>query len=330
MPLFGPKVPPKTLSVTAPWSGQPAPRDAFLSGAYRSLHPVDVNFREAWQLAGLRFTEEEGRITLALRWRCLKREDRWLRCFGHLRNSQGETLACLDHDLLGGTPKPGEWAPGDEGFETRYMLVQPPPAGLRVELGPQGFEVQSPNGTDAGLRLHLGLFYPAPNLRLPVVRSTLPVTEEGTAVLVTPNAEPGREVQYRLEPRPLEPCEVSFEHGLALAGYSAAQGQGLVWLRLKWRVRERPGGNLRFFGHGVGAADAEAPSLASFDQDLHADRRSAGTEFEQDIVRAVPPAATLLRGGLCKSPGLERLGIRNSTLPFDAQARCFYLPLAGC
>jgi hypothetical protein len=295
--------------------------------AFSRLHPVEINFNDQWQLAGLRFDLREGRVSLALRWRCLRAVPYWLRCFAHVVDAGGETMAWMDHDVLGACPPAAEWRPGDEGYEERYTLFPRRPASRSLLLGPQGYEVEEAAEAWPVLRLRLGLYDTGSNMRLPVRWSSLPVTEQCTAAVVEPNTAPGQEVVFRLDPAPWRPCRLVFKGGPELTGYAVTRRGNAVWLRLRWVAPEQHVPALRFFGHGVKQADPEVESLASFDQELLLDRYWGRGEFEQDIVRMLERPAEYLRGGVCTSPGLERLALRSSTLPTDEQARCFFVPL---
>lgn len=320
---------PRTRALEPHWGGEPGLRDTFLNVEHTRLHPVDVDFNHTWQLAGIRFREREGRFTLSARWRCLRRVTCWLRCFAHLADGAGQHLGSMDHDLLGGEPQPAEWAPGDEGYETRYLELGPG-SGREgcLALGPSGFEIQNRDASRSEARLWLGLYDTGTGGRLPVVSSTLPVGEGCTAVGLTPDTVPGSQVVFRAEP--LRACRVAFEAGLELTGYAVTRSESSLWLRLRWRALGRDTEPLRFFGHGLTQTDAEAESLLSFDQELCLERRLEEREFEFDVFRtieegAAPPA--FLRGGVCTSRGLERRAIRASSLAYNEQARCFFLPL---
>jgi hypothetical protein len=295
---------------------------------FSRLWPADVNFNDQWQLAGLRFDVRHGKVTLALHWRCLRTVPFWLRCFGHLVDTSGETLAWMDHDVLGARPPAAEWRPGDEGYEERYTLFPRPPTSRNLLLGPHGYEVEEGPEVWPALRLRLGLYDTGSNVRLPVRWSTFPVTDGCTAVVVEPNAAPGGEVVFRLDPAPWRPCRLVFEGGPELTAYAVTRRSTAVWLRLRWVAPEQRVPALRFFGHGVAQADPEAESVGSFDQELLLDRYWGRGEFEQDIVRLLDRPAEYLRAGVCTSPGLERLALRASTLPSDQPARCFFVPLS--
>jgi hypothetical protein len=249
----------------------------------------------------------------------------WLRCFAHLADEAGRDLGSMDHDLLGGEPQPAEWAPGDEGYETRFLELGPGSGREgRLALGPGGYEIHN----SSVARLWLGLYDTGTGGRLPVVSSTLPVVEACTAVALTANTVPGAEVVFRLEPAPLQTCRVAFESGLELTGYAVTRAGSTVWLRLRWRAPEQDGEPARFFGHGVTQTDAEAESLLSFDQELSLERRLRGQEFEVYVFRTMEAASpAFLRGGVCTSLGLERRAIRASSLAYHEQSRCFFLPL---
>ncbi len=316
------------LAPSAYWGGEPGLRDAFVSAEYAQLHPVDVNFNNIWQLIGVRFWEREGGFTLSLRWRCLRKVNGWLHCFAHLAGEAGQDLGWLSHDLLGAEPQPAEWAPGDEGYETRHLELGPRSGrGGCLTLGPHGYEIQHRDGGASEARLTLALCDGVTGERLAVASSTLPVDETCTAVVLTAGTVPGSEVVFRRGP--LRPCRVAFDGGLELTGYAVTHGENTLLVRLHWRAPERDAEPVRFFGHGVAQTDAEAESLLSFDQELCLEQRLRGREFEFDIFRTIDGGAApaFLRGGVCRSKGLERLVIRASSVECHEQARCFFLPL---
>jgi hypothetical protein len=295
------------------------PPDAFLSSEFRQLWPVEVNFNNRWRLAGLRFLQEDGRLTLALKWNCLRPVFGPFWCFAHVLDAGGRQVSSLNHELLDGNPPPAAWRPGDEGYEMRYL-----------HLGDSSQQNQAAAGSHPSpeiYSLRIGLFNPQTNLRLPLAASTLPVAEDFTAAVVAGGTPPGSDCVFRFEPSAVLPCRVSFADAVELVGCSVTMASGIVWVRLRWSLLRAPRTALRFFGHAIPCRDPEVGALAWFDQDM---ARGLSPRFELDIVRAHPqdgPAPAFLRAGVCTSAGLERLEIRRSTLECDLRNRCFYVPL---
>ncbi len=296
-----------------------AGRDTFfpasLDAPRPDLDPVDLNFGNYLQVKGLRVAEQGGVYTLRLLWRCLNPPPRPYRCFAHIIDPQGKILARLDHEILHASPPVDEWQPGDEGYEARYMVL--PAAAAR------------------GTRLQLGLFDSHTDLRVPLWASTLPLKDGYTAAIVEPNQAPGDEYPFRMEPAPWIDCDVEFEQGVRLTGYSLRRTGEVAWLRLRWTAAERPEGRLHFFGHAVADQSPDSAILLSFDQDTAFDRVLPGRDGKfaivQDVLRDIsklPAHARLLRVGLfdMENPN-DRLAIRRSSLPMSKRQKAIYLPL---
>jgi hypothetical protein len=314
-----------------PWERSLGPPDAFLSAELRQLSTVYVNFNSTWELLGLRFTEEHGRLTLGLHWRCLQPCAGWLRCFGHLLDRLANQVACFDHDLLDGDPPVAEWQPGDEGYEIRYLELDPEALRKsRLTLEPNGYRIRPTIAAEPTLRLRLGLFDTIVSTRLPLVASSLPVVDHFTAACVEANQVPGAEPTFQFEPSVIQPCRVVFGDGVELEGYSITVAEGVMWVRLRWNVRKVPPAPVRFFGHAVAVRDPSAEILVSFDDEMAFGRRSGPAKFEQNIVRSLPatgPAPSFLRGGVCTSQALERFEIRENNLDCDLGERSLYLSI---
>jgi hypothetical protein len=278
----------------------------YLPADLQQLHPVDVNFAHWVQLTGLRVEPGPESIHLYLRWRLLRQSYRSWRCFVHVL-SAGRRISSLDHPLLDGRPGPERWQPGDEGFEKLDHWWERRPEDLA---------------------LRLGLYDAEWNVRCPIVASTLPVADEGTAALIDP-APPGPRYILQFATPPLVPVGLVFQDELELAAYATARCGPLVWLRLKWILRGRPRRRLRFFGHAVAEPSAAAPTLSQFDQGLAATPRGPATWIEQNIMTSVPsPEACWLRGGVCTDPELVRVPILRGPQPYDPVESCFYRPLS--
>ncbi|MBI3694165.1 MAG: glycosyltransferase family 39 protein [Acidobacteria bacterium] len=285
--------------------------DAFISArqppALPELPKADLNFGNQLRVTGLRATEKDGLFTLALRWRSVNPAAGAYRVFVHIVDQQGMLLGSMDHEILHASPPVREWQPGDEGYEARYLVL--PAAAAR------------------GGQLRLGLFDPETRLRVPLWASTLPLKDDYTAAVVEPNQPPGEGYRFQMEPAPIVACNVEFEGGLRLTGYSLARSAGAVWVRLRWSAPRRPRGRLRFFGHAVSDQSAETPILLSFDQDLTLDN----AEVVQDILRdatKLPGGAQFLRAGVFDlDQPLDRFAIRASNLPLNRQQKAIYLPL---
>jgi len=275
----------------------------YLPGELRAVEKVEVSFANWVQLAGLRVEEGPESIHLYLHWRLLRKTVRPWRCFVHVMAGD-ERVSSLDHALLGGKPEVRRWEAGDEGYEKLDHWWKRRPEALD---------------------LRLGLYDPVVNVRCPVVRSTLPVEDDCTAV-VAGRSGPG-EYAVRFAERPLVPCGVEFEEGLELTAYAASRWEGLVWLRLKWTLRGKPKWRLRFFGHGAAEATNESATLGQFDQELVLERRGPATEIEQNMVARIGRGARWLRGGVCTEPELVRVGIVRGKGKWDVEERCCFWEL---
>jgi hypothetical protein len=279
------------------------------------LPPVDLNFGGQLQVKGLRFTERDGVFTLALRWRCASTPTALWRVFAHVVDPQGKLLGAMDHEVLRGSPPVHTWQPGDEGYEARYLALPPAKA--------------------QGAQLRLGLFHPETGLRLPLWASTLSLKDDYTAAVVAPNATPGAQYVFNMQPAPVIPCDVAFERGVRLTGYSFHRAGGVAWLRLHWLAPPGLRDRLYFFGHAVASQDRETPILLGFDQDLGLDRlprrRPRGPQaLVQDIVRDVSklgPEVKFLRAGVFDmDEPLDRLAVRSSSLPMSREQKAVFLP----
>lgn len=288
------------------------PPFAFVPVEYASLHPVDLNFNGQWQLTGLRFAEERNRLTLSMRWRCLRTVFQMVRCFTHVTDAEGLPLGSMDHDIMNGWPRAVGWRPGDVGFEFYSLwLPEPKPA------TPAYF-------------LRFGLWDPETGLRVPLTASSLPVTDLFTAATVQAGQAPGSESVFCLQPAAAAPCRARFGDSVELVGCSVTLRERVLWLRLRWVVSEVPRSELMFFGHAVTAADPDRDAVASFDQDMAVHGRGSWPRFEQDIVRSIPadaPLPTFIRAGVCTFPELARLEIQESSLPSDPTSRCLFIPV---
>lgn len=277
---------------------------AFLSADLRDVDPVEVNFSNYLQLAGVRMIREAAGITLRLRWRTLRPPARPWRCFAHVL-SQDTQISSLDHEILRGRPPITQWQEGDQGYESLRLWLPNPPEDVK---------------------LRLGVYDPEINVRCAVLASTLAVLDESSAVSIEPDRAPGNSYVVKFEEPLLTPCGVAFEGGLELAAYSVARHGELVWLRLKWIMRHAPRRRLRFFGHLVTEAAPETPALAQFDQDLAIDGRWPATAVEQNVVRRVAYSGPAwLRAGLFKPSNLKRLKVLNSPVAADERYWCAYL-----
>ena len=280
-----------------------------------ALPKADLNFGDFLQITGLRLTEREGLFTLALAWRCRNPVPSRYRLFAHVVDPQGKLLGSMDHEILHGSPPVDQWQPGDEGYEARHAAL--PAAAVR------------------NARVRLGLFHPDTKLRPPVWASTLPLEDDFTAAVAEPNAEPSAGYTFRMTPAPAMACDVRFEQGLRLRGYSLHRSGNVAWLRLHWTAPGPSRSRLYFFGHVVGDQSPEPKILASFDQDLgldklHASRRGGGIEWVQDVVREVSragPDAKWIRAGLFDMDRpLDRVAIRSSSLPMNRQQKAIFIP----
>ncbi len=278
----------------------------FFPADLQQLHPVDVNFANWVQLAGLRVDHGPESIHLYLRWRLLRKTYCFWRCFVHIVSGD-RRLSSLDHDVLSGKPGVTSWEPGDEGYEKVDHWWDRRPENLA---------------------LHLGLYDPQRNVRCPIVASTLPVRDESSAVVIDPTREPAMDYAIRFPTPPLVPCGMVFRGEMELTAYSAARQDELVWLRLKWTLRGRTRRRLRFFGHAVAEPSATATTLGQFDQAIAVDRRGPATWVEQNVIaRLTAPEACWLRAGVCTEPNIVRLRILRGPQPYDPLRSCFFRPL---
>jgi len=268
---------------------------------------VEVSFSNCLQLVGARLSRDDTGLTLKLRWRALTSMARPLRCFAHVLAGDRQ-VSSLDHDVLRHGPSVVSWEAGDEAFEKLRLWLSNPPENVEIRLG---------------------VYDPEINVRAPVLVSTLPVADDGSAVRLQSGVTPGLSYAVKFVAVPLTPCRVEFEGGLYLSAYSVERQNELVWLRLKWIIRRGRRRAVRFFGHIVAEAAPEATTLLQFDQDFVADRRGPATAVEQNIVRAYQPIAApggILRAGIFHPSTFYRLKVESSTFPFDARHRCVYLP----
>lgn len=279
------------------------------------LPQVDLNFGNHLQVTGLRFTERDGLFTLALRWRCRNRVDAAYLAFAHVVDAQGKLIEGMDHEILKGSPPVNAWQPGDEGYEARYLAL--PASAVR------------------GAQLRLGLYHPDTGLRVPLWASTFPVKDDYTAAVVEPNREPESRYVFQMQPAPAVACDVEFERGIRLTGYSLDRGGSTVWLRLHWRIPRGVRQRLYFFGHGVATQAPDTKILLGLDQDLALDRRHESRwgpplVVTQDVVRDVSqldPGVKLIRAGVFDmDKPLDRLAVRRSTLPMSREQKAIFLP----
>lgn len=280
----------------------------FLSADLRRLEPVEVNFNDCLQLAGIGLERDAVGVALRLHWRALRRSTRPWRCFVHVL-ANGNQISSLDHDILRGSPPVTHWEEGDEGYESLRLWLSEPPDDLK---------------------LRLGLYDPEINVRAAVLSSTLSVADESSAVWIEPGKIGDAVCRMQFEAVPLAPCPIVFERGIELAAYSIARCGELVWLRLKWLRRRAQGAHrrrgIRFFGHVVVEQAPETPALVQFDQDLAIESTGPVTAVEQNIVRAVSrPEGAWLRAGVFRPSNGRRLRILRSSVRFDEARRFAYL-----
>src|SRR5262249_28456568 len=181
---------------------------AFLPADLRELHPVDVNFQRLLQLTGVRLIRDAACLVVHLPWRALENPTRRWRCLRHLR-WQDHQISSLDHELLRGHPPLTRWEAEDEGYESLRLWLASPPEDLK---------------------LRLGLFDPAINVRSAVLASTLPIADESSAVWIDTNPASRGTYAIRFDPPPLIPARVVFERGFELAAYSIAPQGDLICL----------------------------------------------------------------------------------------------------
>jgi len=139
-----------------------------------------------------------------------------------------------------------------------------------------------------------------------------------------------------MSPAPIAACDVQFDEGVRLTGYSLRLSHDVAWLRLRWLAPRGLDSRLRFFGHAVATQSPEAPILLSFDHDLGFEKmpqRRGNDSFVvvQDILRDVSKLgaeAKFVRAGVFDiDKPLDRLAVRSSSLPMSSQQKALYLPL---
>lgn len=301
----------------------PQSRTVFLPARFSGLHRVEASFLDRWRLCGLSLTTTPAVITLALRWQCLQPTSEAPLCRAALRDPAGTLVGSLDHDLGDSHPVGVPWQAGDEVYALRHVHRS-----ARLHLGPEGYSIEAPEGAAPAAYALVGLDDRNANQPLPLVFSTLLPSEDYAAVRIEANQTPGWTPVFRFRPAPIRPCRVAFSEGWDLVGYSVTAAEGVVWLRLRWLVRQAPTAPLRLFGHAIPVPDPETEARAWFDQDLVAPPRGCPSCFEMNIVRNLPAASsgpTVVRLGVCTSRELARLPILDSTLAFDPASRCAYL-----
>jgi hypothetical protein len=136
----------------------------YLAAGIDRIPDCDVTFDGKLQLTGLSIERTQETLAVKYRWRCLQPVDRDYWCFTHIVDGHGAVAGYLDHPILNGEPPTSRWKEGDVVIESllfRFSKVQPP------------------------YRLRLGLFHRESGERLRVTASDFPLTDGGTAAIVS-------------------------------------------------------------------------------------------------------------------------------------------------
>ena len=137
---------------------------AYLAAGIDRIPDCNVTFDGKLQLTGLSIERTQETLAVKYRWRCLQPVDRDYWCFTHIVDGQGAVAGYLDHPILNGEPPTSRWKEGDVVIERllfRFSKLQPP------------------------YRLRLGLFHRESGERLRVNASGFPLTDGGTAAIVS-------------------------------------------------------------------------------------------------------------------------------------------------
>jgi 4-amino-4-deoxy-L-arabinose transferase-like glycosyltransferase len=142
------------------WTG------AFLAAGMDRVADCNVTFAGKLQLTGLSMQRTPEGLEVKYRWRCLKRVDRAYWCFTHIVDGKGAIAGYLDHQILHGEPPTSQWREGDTAIEKLSFRF---------------------SGTQKSkfYRLRLGVFDRASGERLPITASDFPLSDNGTATVVS-------------------------------------------------------------------------------------------------------------------------------------------------
>jgi hypothetical protein len=141
---------------------------AFLAPGMDRLGDCSVVFDGKLELNGLSLRRTAEGLEVQYRWRCLKPVARDYWCFTHILDEHGKIIGYLDHPLMKNEPPTSRWTEGNVAIE---RLQFPLPAAQE----PQSY------------RLRLGLFHKESGDRLPIIASSLPVTDSNTAAVTGPS-----------------------------------------------------------------------------------------------------------------------------------------------
>jgi len=142
----------------------------FVKSAPPEIEDFAIDFAGMLALTNATIVRLPDSIVIRFRWRCLKPPDRDYKCFTHVVDAAGRTVAQLDHQLLGGVPPLRSWRTGDAGLEEMRLRV---PGGLDVN----------------GLRLRFGFYDPRHGDRLSIgilqgaAATRFQLADEATALL---------------------------------------------------------------------------------------------------------------------------------------------------
>jgi hypothetical protein len=146
------------------WSGRFIQSSTFFHGGeagYAAAPTCNVIFGGRMRLSGFSAARTADGLRVQFLWHCLRPVEFPWRCFLHALNEHGNAVN-LDHEILNGEPPLTDWRTGDSGLETLLIPASDLPGGP--------------------FRLRFGLFRQDTGERLSVETSTLPLTDEKTAV----------------------------------------------------------------------------------------------------------------------------------------------------
>jgi len=138
---------------------------AGLSSADRALRvpPCNVSFGDRIRLTGLNLQRTAAGLQADFRWVCVKPLHARFMCFVHVFGD-GDKFTGRDHFILNGDPPINTWPAGAAAFETIQIPYADCPPGKNWKLV-------------------FGLYRPDTGERLPIFASTLPLTDDQSAVL---------------------------------------------------------------------------------------------------------------------------------------------------
>jgi 4-amino-4-deoxy-L-arabinose transferase-like glycosyltransferase len=142
------------------WTG------AFLGAGMDRVQDCNVTFDGKLQLTGLSTRHTTEGLEVKYRWRALKAMDHAYWNFTHIVQRNGAIAGYLDHQILNGDPPTSLWKEGDVALEKLFFRFS----------GAQ---------TDESFQLRLGVFDRVSGERLPITAGDFPLTDQGTAAVVS-------------------------------------------------------------------------------------------------------------------------------------------------